>query len=752
MLRITTGQTDWSGGVNSDKAPTIASQENPNGLKPNQLAWLNNGSTRGNGLSPRKGWIRRAVMPRAERFQEGYMYEPDNALPYIMSQIGGRIYQVRVDTDYSVNDISAVSGLVNPATVGRGYMDQAEQFLVIQAGDFTTLPLFWDGTTLRRSIGPATSYGVTSADFVAPAVGQIVDVTLIAPGYTGPANGEILINGKAYQQVETQNVITLKNNANNSAGATVPAGTAIIGTNKTVYSATSFVIPAIGASVQVVTNPPWDGPVPANVGVTNAIQNFQITAAGTAPPAANHVLLMNVTDTPGGNVIAPVVLSSRAELPAGGPMDYYMGRMWVANGREYVAGDIVGGPTGTAPYEFRDSVLKMVENTYLSLGGTFRVPTNAGNIRAIKHTTALDTATGEGQLLVFTRQTIYSVNVVPTRALWQALTEPIQRVVQTNHGTTSDWSVAAVNGDLFYRSINGINSFFQADRFFGQWGNRPISVEEARAIDLDNRALLNYASGINFDNRLYQTGLPEESSVGVIHKGLYPFNFDTISTLDETLPPAWEGINEGLDILKVLKGDFGGRDRAFAFVRSRDTGDIELWELTNSEIEDSNAHGDSRIIWALETPAFTWESPFQLKELDTMELWIDRLYGTVEFVVQFRPDQHPCWEYWHKWKICTPKNNCEDVGLLTPCDYPSTIYKPSYRAPMVLPKAPSTCQDQNARPINVGFSFQFRIFIKGHCRLRGMLIHAYPKDRSPYERIVCGDEAPASAPMAMRTI
>lgn len=741
---------DWSGGVNSDVTPTIAGPENPNGLKPNALAWLNNATVRGNGISPRMGWVRKVKMPVNARFQGDFLYEPDNANPYTIAQIGGRIYLVRSDTDFSVRDLSAEFGLVNPAGTLRGYMAQAEQFLVIQAGDFVTLPLFWDGVTLRRSVGPATSYGVTAANFVVPAVGQIVDVTLTAP-YAGPANGEVLINGKSYQQVETQNVIVMENLSNTSVGGTVPAGSSIVSPALTIYTAASFVIPAIGNTVTVVVQTPWTGAVPQNVGVTNSTPHFRITSAAAAPPAANHVLLVNVNDTAGANVIAPVVLSSRAELPAGGPMDYYMGRMWVANGREYVAGDIVGGPTGTAAYDFRDSVLKMVENTYLSLGGTFRVPTNAGNIRALKHTTALDTATGEGQLLVFTRATIYSVNVVPTRAQWQALEEPIQRVVQTNHGSTSDWSIAAVNGDLFYRSVNGINSYIQANRFFGQWGNRPISVEEQRSILLDDRALLNYASGINFDNRLIETCLPQESDVGVIHKGLMPLNFDVISTLDEKLPPAWEGIYEGLDFLKLSQGDFGGRDRAFAFVRSG-TGDIEMWELTNYAIDDTNASGDARVIWLFELPAYTWSKPFTIKELDTMEIWVDQVFGTVDFVVQFRPDQHPCWEYWHRWQICSPRNNCEDPGVLQPCSYPSTIYKPSYRTPMVLPKPPSTCQIQNARAINLGFSFQMRIFVKGKCRIRGILAHAYERLNAPYEGIVCGDEDPANAALPMRTI
>lgn len=748
---------DWSGGANSYLAPTIQGPGNPNGLPRNALAWLNNGTVRGNGISPRKGWVKRAVMPARARFQDAYMYEPDAAFPHIIAQIGGRIYRVRVDSDYSIDDLSTVSGLTNPVT-DRGYSVQGEQFLIIQAGDFVTLPLFYDGETLRRSVGPATALGVVKTAFTVPDVGDFVDVELTAP-FTGTLGDGVLVNGQSYTSLDSQNTVTLKANSV-IAGVGFPANTPIYdgtGTNILAYATAPFVAPAPLATIEI----PIDRVYPGIVGSVAVIKRpspysetqWEVTAIGTTAPAPDHVLLVNLSDTPAGTVAIGTVIYSRAELPAAGPMDYYMGRIWLANGREYVAGDIVGGPTGTAVYNFRDSILKLVENTYLSLGGTFRVPTNAGNIRALKHPANLDTALGEGQLLVFTRESIYSVNVVPTRAEWQTLEEPIQRVVQINHGTTSDWSVSAVNGDLFYRSVNGINSLIQAIRYFNQWGNRPISVEEERATSIEDNSLLIYASGICFDNRLLETALPQESDVGVIHKAILPLNFDLISTLGQTLPPAWEGVNEGLDFLKLLKGDFGGRERAFAFVRSRQApNNIELWELTADQIEDENSFGDTRIVWALETPAFTWEIPFTLKELDTIELWIDRLYGTVDFLVQFRPDQHPCWEYWHKWQICNPKNNCEDPGVLLPCDYPQQIYKPSYRATMVLPRPPSLCQVQNARPINFGYSFQFRIWVKGYCRLRGFLAHAYERDKAPYEHLVCGDQAPATALIPLKTL
>lgn len=591
---------DWSGGINSNITPTIQSAENPNGLRRNQLAWGNNLTVRGNGISPRRGWQRLLVVPFTALFQEASMYTPTGTapagFPYIIAQIGGRTFRVRVDTALNTVDEITVAGDPNSALIDQSWMCQAEQFLVIQDG--TAVPLVYNGAILQR-----------------------------------------------------------------------------------------------------------------------------VTSMGNLSP----------------------------KIPTAEAMDYYMGRLWLAKGREYVASDIVGGPSGTAPYKFADSVLSMVENTYLSLGGTFIVPDVAGNIRALKHPVSLDTARGEGKLFVFTRERIYSVNVVPTRAEWKLLTEPIQRVAQINFGTTSDRSVVAVNSDLLCQATDGVRAVIEAIRYFDQWGNTAISVEENRAIDLNNRELLRFGSGILFDNRILQTCLPQQTEVGVIHKGLLPLNFDVISTLAQKLPPAWEGINEGLDILRVLEADFGGRQRAFAFVRS-ELGEIELWELTAQAIDDTNRTGDARITWSFETPSFTWGKPFQLKQLDTIELWVDKLFGTVDFLVEFRPDQHPCWEYWVKWQICAPRNNCELENVLLPCPYPTQIFRQQYRATMVLPTPPSTCEIANARPISFGYGFQFRITVHGFCRIRGLLVHALPRMKPPFERLICGDQDPGNAPIVMRTI
>lgn len=435
---------------------------------------------------------------------------------------------------------------------------------------------------------------------------------------------------------------------------------------------------------------------------------------------------------------------AKPKLPKGTVMDYFMGRIWVANGgRAYVAGDIVGTPgapsSGTAAYQFRDSILNITENALLNAGGAFIVPTNAGNIRAIFSSANLDTALGEGQLFVATRKTIYSVNVVPDRAQWQTLTEPLQRVAQLNFGTTSERSIVKVNGDVFMQSPpNGdIRSFALALRYFHQWGNVPISRNMNRVLRFNDRALLSFGSGIEFDNRLWQTVMPFViPGIGVGHKGVMALDFDLISSFEEKLPPAWEAMYEGLDFLQFFSGDFGGLQRAFSVVHSRKSGQIEVWEMTQFDRFDSQVGLDGdRVKWYFESPAYTFRNPFALKQLETVELWIDKLLGTVEFELYYRPDSYPCWIFWHAWKECTARDCTEDVTAQV-C-YPTQPFCESFKATKMVSKPPAVCIDASKRPSDWAYQFQIRLVIKGWCRVRGLLLHAVPRDKRPFENIVC---------------
>jgi len=606
----TDGSLDFSGGVNSLAVTTIASERNPNGLKRNELAWLVNGTVRDGGISPRNGYKYLGTISNPSGlFQGAVMYQPDAGNPYLIVCINGHILQVNPDNVVGIVDLSVkFPGMSMPPTQPYFYFpwSQPEQFTVIQAGDFTTLPLFWDGTLLRRSKGITT--------------------VPVAPG------------------------------------------------------------------------------------------------------------------TPGVN-----------EIPAAGAMDYFMNRLWYERGRQYGAGDIVKGSSGTVVYQFRDSVLEVTENPLVVGGDDFTVPDSAGNLRALVHSIQINAVLGQGNLLPVARRAIYSQYVPITRNNWIAAdnnNQPLQTIVQLSNGAVNDRSIVVVDGDLYYQTQEpGIASLNLAVRYFNQPGNGSLSAAENRILQFVDRSLLSFATGIYFDKRLLQSSLPKRLPQGVVHDAVIPLDFLPISKFGSNFQPAWEGHHEGLQILQMLTGDFGF-ERSFAItVSGIDTpaapkGSIQLYEIvknarfdTNANVSPENPTGEARINWQIEFPAFTWGDEFELKKLVSAELWVDRIFGEVLFHAEYRPDGQTCWSDWHTWQVCSAKNSCENVT--EPQCYPLEDYGDGYKQTMGLPKPPATCAESAGRPTTVGFQFQVRLTIRGYCRVRGLQLFAEPVKRGLYRMLVC---------------
>jgi len=589
-MRLTDGSTSFEGGVDSGRVPTIAGPDNPTGLKRNQVAWLTNATVRGGGISQRTGWIQSTTDFDGDDglFQGSAIYTPTAGVPYVIMSVAGRIFRVNVWTDGSVVEIGLPAD-PNPAAEEQSFFVQGEEFMLIQAGDYVTNPLIWDGTTMRRSLG-----------------------------------------------------------------------------------------------------------------------------------------------------YAPVADADK-EIPPGRAMTYYKGHIWVQNNaRTYMAGDIVYGPNGTnvAPtfYGFRDSILHLGENALMAGGGAFSVPDQNGAIRALSYPSTIDTALGQGQLIIYATDAIYSLDVPVDRTDWTAVTadvQPIQKVIQLRYGTTSERSIAQINGDLFYKSYDGVRSLAMAVRNYKQWGQVPLSRNENRVLQREDRTFARFASGIEFDNRYLVTVLPVATPVGTGHQGIIPLDFDVLGSMSDKEAPAWEGMQEGLDFLQILSAESGGLQRAFTPVHSRLTGKIEIWEMTNYL---RNEGDDKRVNWVIEFPAYTWNNVFQLKELDSGEFWIDQINGTVDFLVQYRPDQDPCWVDWHPFRLCNARSSCEDID---PVCYPgSTVdYRAGYRATKALPKPQKRDDSNMIRPSNQGYQFQVRLLIKGYCRIRGIMLHALERARQPYQGI-----------------
>jgi len=396
-------------------------------------------------------------------------------------------------------------------------------------------------------------------------------------------------------------------------------------------------------------------------------------------------------------------------------MAYVNGRIWyaLANGFSFRATDIVYGD-GT-----RASVLKETENTFLNEGGDFAVPSDSGGITAMAVPGNPDTSLGQGPLLIFTPRYVFSINAPVDRDVWKNLNYPIQAISLLTSGALGARSAITVNGDVFYRAVDGVRSFIIARRSFNDWGNTPISNEVLNIIDNDQTDLLWASSAVVFDNRLLMTSQPRYNAEGVVHKSLVVLDFDLITSLRKKFPPAWAGIWTGLDVLQVLKTENAYGDRCFSIARGLD-GTIQIWEISKAEKFDNNlADGKKEIQWLVQTRAYNFELPFGLKRLDSGDIFIDSLDGDVSFNIEYRPDQYPGWIEWADWTECAATLQCQPV-----C--PLSNFQPQYRPKMRLP-TPSDipCNSSISTPTRNMYEVQMSLTVTGYCRIKSIRVHAY---------------------------
>jgi hypothetical protein len=233
------------------------------------------------------------------------------------------------------------------------------------------------------------------------------------------------------------------------------------------------------------------------------------------------------------------------------------------------------------------------------------------------------------------------------------------------------------------------------------------------------------------------TALPMQTPYGVVHQAILPLDFTPISTNRDRQKPVWEGHQEGVQILSLSEQDFDGVDRAFALTLSSDPnfpGAIELWEfLPDSRFENEGRPDEARVTWQVEFPAMEWGDITRLKKLVSAEIWFDRLWGDVEFLVEWRPDSDACWKPWMKWKECSARNSNETPGQ--PAAYPKPFFE-GFRATRTLPKPPEQCESATGRPAHIGYQHQARLTVVGFCRVRGFWLLAEMQDRKLYENMV----------------
>lgn len=351
-----------------------------------------------------------------------------------------------------------------------------------------------------------------------------------------------------------------------------------------------------------------------------------------------------------------------------------------------------------------------------------------------------DTSLGQGPLLVFTPRYVFSVQAPVNRDTWKNLTYPIQAISLLTSGALGARSAITVNGDVFYRAVDGIRSFIIARRSFTDWGNTPISGEIVNIVENDQTDLLWSGSAVVFDNRLLMTTQPVYDNDGVYHRALGVLDFDLVTSMRKKMPPAWAGIWTGLKILQIVKTENVYGDQCWIFARGQN-GNIQLWEVTKSGKFDVNLSGSKEIQWLFQTRAYNFELPFGLKRLDSGDIFIDQLEGDVNFEAKYKPDQYPGWIEWTDWAECARVNLC---GFPSSC-LPITNYQPQYRPKMRLPTpSDNVCNSTISTPTRNLFEVQMQLLIIGYCRIKSIRVHAYD-----VQEPVVGDCRPTLVPCSI---
>lgn len=434
------------------------------------------------------------------------------------------------------------------------------------------------------------------------------------------------------------------------------------------------------------------------------------------------------------------------QLPVGKMIHYVNGRFVMvlgdleqqSGGTAYIASDLVytvnaeGGPGGTVDCNYRDSILYINDNIEILGGRAFAVPVNAGQITSLFSTAVSDTSLGQGPLQVGTEEGVYSVLLPLDATLWTTTQQPQQVVALPNGGPTGFYGVSTVNGDAWYRSGDGLRSFVVARRDFNTWVQTSLSFELERILPYDTRALLNYASAVNFDNRFLCTCSPYQSDGrGVAHRGLVALDFINVSGISSRSQPAYDGLWTGLPILQVIKAKLNGVERCFVFAISA-LNEICLYELgvEGGGWFDFDGTTDRGIVSTLESGAlFGREAlPATVKEpqkkLITSDLTLYQLAGassatpspgTITFDVSYRSDGYPFWVDWTAFTLCAES-----------CYTPATCAQPlpvqmQYATFKRLPEpSDDTCNELTGRPMRFGYNYQIKLQVEGHFELRDL--------------------------------
>jgi hypothetical protein len=419
----------------------------------------------------------------------------------------------------------------------------------------------------------------------------------------------------------------------------------------------------------------------------------------------------------------PGPLQVNVAIPIGNIMAFGNGRLWVANGNQLFAGDLAGS--------YQGSEVRFSETQYLSGGGSFSFDSE---ITGLAFLPGSDTSTGQGDLIVFTKNEVSAIRAnIFDRTLWQS-TPGMQRKMFLNGGSASPDCMVVTNNDVYFRSIDGIRSLVQTIQFSKSANVTLVdSVEADRVINYDTERWVNLSTAAYFDYRALYACTPKiqkvngsSSSYNIVFTKIVTQDFNP-GVYEGNYPPVYDGEWTGLQVCKFVVGNFEGVRRAFALVCGSD-GNNALYEITTDDYSDTVPDGQNGttsipVSAQVECRRMAFQSPDEIKELVRADISFSDIYGSVSWALDFTPDYYPSYfpiqsgtidfdTQTNELDSCSPP----DLGL-------------GYRTIRTV-KPSDSCVIGVSRKARFGYLFQPRVSWIGYAKLAIFKFHASKKDIS----------------------
>lgn len=418
------------------------------------------------------------------------------------------------------------------------------------------------------------------------------------------------------------------------------------------------------------------------------------------------------------NGIDPARRAVAGEVPIGSVMAFIHGRFVVcsSDGTNQVAvGDIVYGSDATNT----NDIIKFTETTYWAEGGAFGAPLFIGDVQLMAPMPYLDTGTGQNELVIVGTEGGCSLDLSGPRETWKD--RSVLRVSQLGGGGVSSHGWCLLNGDLIFRSSEGVRSYRNArTEFSQQWNCTPISTDVRRYMGTNSGRYGQFCPMVSWNNQVLvgvspMIAPPNNPQAGFhrYHRGIVVLDAQPQSNTARSGFSVWQGLWTGIRPTAFAEGRVDDTHRCFAFSYDQD-GVNRIYEFTNDQDDDWFGKERRNITSDYDTGllgAVAGQSTnFDLKLLEGGVIDLSNLRSKVGVEVSYAPDAFQCFIPLHSVTV-----GCECVtqpGCLVSTDAGAERrYMPGAKSNPI----PGTCT-----PGDKMFNLQARVGLTGSANVERM--------------------------------